>query len=294
MPKKQKEWDRAWTHTYNNLSVDFEKLHKQLKQYLQKRNYKIRTHTQPSSTGFTLVGEKTSVLKLRKQPQLAVEIKGNPNNFECSVYAIEGEKFDLEASKWNLKVTETIQQLKNTEKPETSKTPHQHEANPTQAQPATEEKTAKTILKKPILRRKRYYRELGEIILQLLEDQENREAVMLRTIQTSLKTKAPNVEASTEDIEKALQTLEKNGLILGVKTLPGGLKIVELTPLELKEELTTILKLTEKQQYTTIEEIARKTGWPLAKAQQALNRLEKLGITRKIEDYKTGTKYHFP
>jgi len=293
MPKKQKEWDRAWTHTYNNLSVDFEKLHKQLKQYLQKRNYKIRTDTQPSNTGFTLMGEKTSLLKLRKQPQLAVEIKGNPDNFECAVYANEGEKFDLEASKWNLKVTETIQQLKNTNKTQTNNATRHQQANPTQTLP-TEDKLAKTTLKKPILLKRKYYRQLSGIILQLLEDQEDKEAVMLRTIQTQLRTKAPNVEASTTDIEKALHTLERSGLILGVKTLPGGLKIVQLTPLELKEELTTILKLTENQQYTTIEEIARKTGWPVAKAQQALNRLEKLGITRKVENYKTGTKYYFP
>ncbi|RLI28860.1 hypothetical protein DRO58_01175, partial [Candidatus Bathyarchaeota archaeon] len=109
MPKKQKEWDRTWAYTYNNLSVDFRKLYEQLKQYLQKRNYKIRTDTQPSTTGFTLMGEKPSLLKLRKQPQLAVEIRGSPDSFECTVHANEGEKFDLEASKWNLKVTETIQ-----------------------------------------------------------------------------------------------------------------------------------------------------------------------------------------
>ncbi|MBS7250412.1 MAG: hypothetical protein KIH08_07455 [Candidatus Freyarchaeota archaeon] len=292
---KNKVWEREWKYTYNNLSVDFEALQKQLKSYLEKRSFKIRTMTPPSDSGFTIMAEKTSKLKISKQPQLAVEVTGDPDSFECTVLANQGKELSMEASKWNLKVTETVEQLKNTKKPRNQEknTPISQGAK-TIVAPTRQEKVIPTTLKKPLLLKKGYYQKLSEILLQIIESQEDEEAVILRTLQAHLREKAPNVEATTKDIEKALQNLKREGLILEIGTLPGGLKIVELTPLELTEELTTILELTQGQKYTTIEEIATKTGWPLAKVEQALKRLEQLGITRKVEGYKTGARWYFP
>jgi hypothetical protein len=292
------KWDRERRYSYVDVSVDFGKLYNELKGYLGKMGYRIVSEESPSVNGFKMVGEKASRVKISRQPQLAVEVVGSPNSFECVVLAYEGKKLTLDASRWNLKVVETIEQLKNsgesTAKKTCGQTPPDRQAAASIATHEFEVKPISIVLKKPFMRRKEYYQELGGILLQIIESMGDKEVIMLRTIQTRLRAYAPNVEATTEDIEKALKMLKERGLILGVRTLPGGLKIIELTPLELTEELTTILKLTEKQEYTTIEEVARNTGWPLAKVEQALNRLEKLGITRRVENYKNGTRYYFP
>lgn len=279
---KHKKWDEQWTYTYDNMNVDFKRLFMHLKSYLEKNDFEIQEDLPPSVNGFNIVAGHSSLLKISKSPRLAVNIEGTPDSFECIIFANEGKKLDLTASKWKLEITQTIEKLKDSI---TSDIAIQPES----------EKTISRTLKKPLLAKRGYYEELEEILLQIVENLgKEQEIVLLRTIQTQLKTKAPKVEATTEDIEKILQILTKKGLILGLKIFPGGIKVVELTPFELTKELTTILKLAEKQEYTTVEEVVRKTGWTVAKAQQALDRLENLGVTRKVDDYATGTRWYIP
>jgi hypothetical protein len=96
------------------------------------------------------------------------------------------------------------------------------------------------------------------------------------------------------DIIKAIEVLRDAGLIIGVKTLPSGAKIVEFLPVELTEDSNIVLSLAADKGWLTAEEIMLRTNWSRERVERTLKSLEQYGMARVDLSYATGTRWYFP
>ena len=101
-----------------------------------------------------------------------------------------------------------------------------------------------------------------------------------------------------DDVLISINELARKGLIAGVLTLDSGARIIRLSPEEFGVDELKVLDVVSKREppEITLEELARETGWPPARARAALKALEKARVARHIPGSFTGEqdKWCFP
>ena len=99
---------------------------------------------------------------------------------------------------------------------------------------------------------------------------------------------------SINDIQKAVQILEKNNLLAKVEVLDSGFKIIHFVTQELSPDMNEILKLANKNNgQLSRERILLETGWTLNRVTRIMTYLEEKQIV-VLEETLEGTTYYFP
>ena len=99
---------------------------------------------------------------------------------------------------------------------------------------------------------------------------------------------------SINDIQKALQILEKNNLLAKIEILDSGFKIIHFVTQELSPDMNEVLKLAHKYNgQLSRERIILETGWTLDRITRIMYYFEEKQIVVKEESLE-GSVYYFP
>lgn len=96
------------------------------------------------------------------------------------------------------------------------------------------------------------------------------------------------------DVIEAVNRVAESGLIPGIRTLPGGVKVVGLRPVELSADQADVMGLAASRGYVTIEDVMLHLRWSQDHARQVLMSLVDAGIAVSEMRYSTGGRYYFP
>jgi hypothetical protein len=99
---------------------------------------------------------------------------------------------------------------------------------------------------------------------------------------------------TTQDVEKALTILQKQGIITGIKELDNDVKVVDFFPVQFTNDRNAVLDMAASQGFVTLEDVTMALHWPPERALRALEYLQKIGTARYDESYLTGKKWYFP
>jgi predicted HTH transcriptional regulator len=99
---------------------------------------------------------------------------------------------------------------------------------------------------------------------------------------------------SYNDVIEAVNRVAENGLIPGIRTLRGGVKVVELRPLELRGDQSDVVNLAATKGYTSVEEVMMELKWSEDHARQVLSSLVDAGMAVADIRFSTGGRYYFP
>ena len=150
-------------------------------------------------------------------------------------------------------------------------------------------------LDKPFLGRKgKYYDQLGNIVLKIVmtfDITSSTEPIAVRAIYSRLTDEYPRVRAEIQDLQKVLQTLDENGLLI-LKQDREGQYWVQLQPSE--TDTNIILNLAKEKGFIILEELVMITNWSIEEAVVEMDKFVKAGIAVKDTSYSTGIKYYFP
>ena len=150
-------------------------------------------------------------------------------------------------------------------------------------------------LDKPkVIGKGKYYDQLGNLVLKIIlsfELKNPSDPITLRDIYSRFTREYPNVSADLKDIQKVIENLNENGLLI-IGEDRQGLLFVRLQPAE--AEMNIILELAKEKGFITVEELVMITNLSLEEALEEMNRFVKAGIAIRDIDYAEGTKYYFP
>jgi len=99
---------------------------------------------------------------------------------------------------------------------------------------------------------------------------------------------------SYSDVIEAVNRVAEHGLIPGIRTLRGGVKVVELRPLELRQDQSDVINLAALKGYVSIEEVMMNLKWSEDHARQVLTSLVDAGMAVADIRFSTGGRYYFP
>ena len=99
---------------------------------------------------------------------------------------------------------------------------------------------------------------------------------------------------SYSDVIEAVNMVAEHGLIPGIRTLRGGVKVVELRPLELRRDQADVINLAASKGYTSVEEVMMQLKWSEDHARQVLGSLVEAGMAVADVKFSTGGRYWFP
>ncbi|MHA1232672.1 MAG: EAP30/Vps36 family vacuolar-sorting protein [Candidatus Helarchaeota archaeon] len=141
-----------------------------------------------------------------------------------------------------------------------------------------------------------FYNQLGVQILNMAKKRvlETGGIMTLAEVVLMVNEGRPKNIVSALDVVRALNILEKAGVIQGIKKLDSGIKIVEFIPVELTPDQNIILNLASKKGYITMEELIMQTNWPQDRIERVLQSLIDKNIAKVDSSYATGKKYYFP
>jgi len=140
----------------------------------------------------------------------------------------------------------------------------------------------------------KYYDQLGNIILKItmsFELESASDPIALRDIFSRLNREFPNINADMKDLQKVLEELSDNGLLILEKDRKG-LFWVRLQPAI--AETNVILQLAKENGFVTVEELLMISNWSLDEALEEMEKFVKAGLAIKDASYASGTKYYFP
>jgi DNA-binding Lrp family transcriptional regulator len=143
--------------------------------------------------------------------------------------------------------------------------------------------------------KKSYYEKLGNMILQSAPELQGYKSgiVSLADLHVAMIKHEGTTETSIDSVEEAAKTLSKKGMIGGIRILPSGIKIVEIKPMELSEDLGKLLDLVSDTGVTTAAELIKKSDWSEEAVKTALEKLESSGVARKVAEAGMD-KWYFP
>ncbi|MHA1232310.1 MAG: hypothetical protein ACTSPQ_16885 [Candidatus Helarchaeota archaeon] len=109
-----------------------------------------------------------------------------------------------------------------------------------------------------------------------------------------VKSHTPYKNVKVAAIKKALNKLEKEGLICGLKKLKTGVEIVEFIPMSLNKDQNTLLALASRTGVISFEEAMTKLNWSQERLIRVLESLERANIAKRDPSYASGRKWYFP
>jgi hypothetical protein len=99
---------------------------------------------------------------------------------------------------------------------------------------------------------------------------------------------------SYNDVIEAVNRVSQNGLIPGIRTLKGGVKVVELRPLELRRDQADVVNAAASKGYISVEDLMMQLKWSEDHARQVLSSLVDGGMAVADIRFSTGGRYYFP
>ena len=140
-----------------------------------------------------------------------------------------------------------------------------------------------------------YYDYIGLAILDVATEHSSKGLMGLAELIVEVVRCLPEIESVTyNDVIEAVNRVAKNGLIPGIRTLKGGVKVVELRPLELRRDQADVINLAASKGYVSVEEVIMELKWSEDHARQVLSSLVETGMAVADIRFSTGGRYYFP
>lgn len=140
-----------------------------------------------------------------------------------------------------------------------------------------------------------YYDYIGLAILDVATEHASKGLMGLAELIVEVVRRLPEVKSVTyNDVIEAVNRVSEHGLIPGIRTLKGGVKVVELRPLELRRDQADIINLAASKGHVSVEEVMMELKWSEDHARQVLSSLVDTGMAVADIRFSTGGRYYFP
>ncbi|MHA2083615.1 MAG: hypothetical protein ACXABD_07665 [Candidatus Thorarchaeota archaeon] len=140
-----------------------------------------------------------------------------------------------------------------------------------------------------------YYDYVGLAILDVATANASKGLMGLADLIVEVVRRLPEFNSvSYNDVIEAVNRVSKHGLIPGIRTLRGGVKVVELRPLELRRDQADVVNLAALKGFTSVEEVMMEFKWSEDHARQVLTSLVDAGMAVADIRFSTGGRYYFP
>jgi hypothetical protein len=140
-----------------------------------------------------------------------------------------------------------------------------------------------------------YYDYIGLAILDVATEHSSKGLMGLAELIVEVVRRLPEMESvSYNDVIEAVNRVADHGLIPGIRTLRGGVKVVELRPLELRRDQADVINLAASKGYVSVEEVIMQLKWSEDHARQVLSSLVDTGMAVADIRFSTGGRYYFP
>jgi hypothetical protein len=99
-----------------------------------------------------------------------------------------------------------------------------------------------------------------------------------------------------KDVAKAMETLEKKGVIEGVEEMKSGATMVQFFPIEYTKDEQKIVELVKEkgEGMISLEAVINELGWTQSRALKSLKSLEDSGLAKYRESILKGKRWFFP
>jgi hypothetical protein len=140
-----------------------------------------------------------------------------------------------------------------------------------------------------------FYDYIGLAILDVATENSSKGLMGLAELIVEVVRRLPEIESVTyNDVIESVNRVAENGLIPGIRTLRGGVKVVELRPLELRRDQADVINLAATKGYVSVEEVIMQLKWSEDHARQVLSSLVDAGMAVADIRFSTGGRYYFP
>ncbi|MGQ4910800.1 MAG: hypothetical protein ACP6KW_01390 [Candidatus Thorarchaeota archaeon] len=140
-----------------------------------------------------------------------------------------------------------------------------------------------------------YYDYIGLAILDVATENSSKGLMGLAELIVEVVRRLPQLKTVTyNDVIEAVNRVSENGLIPGIRTLRGGVKVVELRPLELRQDQSDVINLAASKGHVSVEEVMLAFKWSEDHARQVLSSLVDAGMAVADIRFSTGGRYYFP
>ncbi len=140
-----------------------------------------------------------------------------------------------------------------------------------------------------------YYDYIGLSVLDVVTANSSKGLMGLAELIVEVVRKLPELKSvSYNDVIEAVNMVAQHGLIPGIRTLKGGVKVVELRPLELRRDQADVINIAASKGFVTVEEIMLEFKWSEDHARQVLTSLVDAGMAVADMRFSTGGRYWFP
>ncbi len=140
-----------------------------------------------------------------------------------------------------------------------------------------------------------FYDYIGLAILDVATEHSSKGLMGLAELIVEVVRRLPELESVTyNDVIEAVNRVSDHGLIPGIRTLRGGVKVVELRPLELRRDQADVINLAAMKGYVSVEEVMMQLKWSEDHARQVLSSLVDTGMAVADIRFSTGGRYYFP
>jgi hypothetical protein len=140
-----------------------------------------------------------------------------------------------------------------------------------------------------------YYDHIGLAILDVATANASKGLMGLAELIVEVVKRLPEFKTvSYSDVIESVNRVSENGLIPGIRTLAGGVKVVELRPLELRRDQADVVNLAASKGHVSVEEVMMQFKWSDDHARQVLASLVDAGMAVADIRFSTGGRYYFP
>ncbi|MBN2230446.1 MAG: hypothetical protein JW779_12735 [Candidatus Thorarchaeota archaeon] len=140
-----------------------------------------------------------------------------------------------------------------------------------------------------------YYDYIGLAILDVATEHASKGLMGLAELIVEVVRCLPELKTVTyNDVIEAVNRVAEHGLLPGIRTLRGGVKVVELRPLELRRDQADVVNLAASRGHISVEEVMMQLKWSEDHARQVLASLVETGMAVADIRFSTGGRYYFP
>lgn len=140
-----------------------------------------------------------------------------------------------------------------------------------------------------------YYDQIGLAVLDVVTANASKGLMGLAELIVRVVRRLPELNSvSYNDVIESVNRVAEHGLLPGIRTLRGGVKVVELRPLELRSDQAEVINLAAANGYVTLEQVMMELRWSEDHARQVLGSLVEAGIAVADIKFSSGGKYYFP
>jgi hypothetical protein len=140
-----------------------------------------------------------------------------------------------------------------------------------------------------------YYDHIGLAVLDVATANASKGLMGLAELIVEVVHLLPELKSvSYNDVIEAVNRVAEHGLIPGIRTLRGGVKVVELRPLELRRDQADVINIAAAKGQVSIEELMMQLKWSEDHARQVLSSLVDSGMAVADIRFSTGGRYYFP